>query len=70
MMFALFELQANNATQYLNDRGIGCKRVTELGGGVSNTVLLVETGDQRLVLKQALGKLLLEGETIDLGARR
>jgi 5-methylthioribose kinase len=31
--------------------------VTELGGGVSNTVLLVESDGQTFVLKQALGKL-------------
>ena len=37
-------------------------RITELGGGVSNTVLLVETGDRRFVLKQALGKLRVEDD--------
>lgn len=55
----LFDLQANNAAEYLRSRGILPDRanITELGGGVSNTVLLVETGDCRFVLKQALGKL-------------
>lgn len=55
----MFELDANNAVQYLRVRGLACRtpRITELGGGVSNTVLLVETGGRRLVLKQALGKL-------------
>ena len=38
-------------------------RITELGGGVSNTVLLVETrGCRRFVLKQALGKLRVEDD--------
>jgi 5-methylthioribose kinase len=32
-------------------------RVTELGGGISNTVLLVRTHDTALVLKQSLAKL-------------
>lgn len=60
----LFELHANNAAEYLGSRGIAGRaaRVTELGGGVSNTVLLVETADCRLVLKQALGKLRVEDD--------
>ena len=36
------------------------RAVTELGGGVSNTVLLVDMGEERFVLKQALGKLRVE----------
>lgn len=36
--------------------------ITELGGGVSNTVLLVEAGDRRFVLKQALGKLRVQDD--------
>ena len=40
----------------------GDARITELGGGVSNTVLLVRTGDRRFVLKQALGKLRVEDD--------
>jgi 5-methylthioribose kinase len=54
----LFELCADNAAEYLRSREPGerAPRITELGGGVSNTVLLVEAG-RRFVLKQALGKL-------------
>jgi 5-methylthioribose kinase len=37
-------------------------RVTALGGGVSNTVLLVEGSQGRLVLKQSLGRLRVEQE--------
>src|SRR5260370_105841 len=40
----------------------GDARITELGGGVSNTVLLVEADDRRFVLKQALGKLRVEDD--------
>jgi 5-methylthioribose kinase len=60
----LFDLQADNASEYLCARGIAGAdaRITELGGGVSNTVLLVETGDRRFVLKQALGKLRVEDD--------
>jgi len=55
----LFDLQIATAADYLRTRGIGAAgaRITELGGGVSNTVLLVEAGEQRFILKQALGKL-------------
>jgi 5-methylthioribose kinase len=57
----LFELTAQNAAAYLAARGIESPReVTELGGGVSNTVLLIETADRRFVLKQSLGKLRVE----------
>ena len=42
-------------------RGVDELRIFELGGGVSNTVLLVETSTgERLVVKQALGKLRVE----------
>jgi len=41
---------------------IAGERVTELGGGVSNTVLLVETAGRRLILKQALGKLRVQDD--------
>jgi len=60
----LFELGAGNAAEYLARRGVTCvaPRITELGGGVSNTVLLVETGDRRFVLKQALGKLRVQDD--------
>ena len=52
-------LSAANAAEYLKNRGmdLAAPRVTELGGGVSNTVLLVESDGQAFVLKQALGKL-------------
>jgi 5-methylthioribose kinase len=52
-------LSAANAVEYLKSRGLDLctPRVTELGGGVSNTVLLVESDGQAFVLKQALGKL-------------
>jgi 5-methylthioribose kinase len=36
--------------------------VSELGGGVSNTVLLVESDTERFVMKQALGKLRVKEE--------
>src|SRR5262249_30722616 len=37
-------------------------RVRELGGGVSNTVLLVESNERRFVLKQSLAKLRVDQE--------
>lgn len=37
-------------------------RISELGGGVSNTVLLVEGGGRRFILKQALGKLRVQDD--------
>lgn len=52
----MFELTAANAADYL---GYPC-RATFLGGGVSNTVLLIETDSQRFILKQSLGKLRVE----------
>ncbi len=60
----LFDLQRDNAEEYLRSRGIACgpDRITELGGGVSNTVLLVETSSGRFVLKQALGKLRVQDD--------
>jgi len=60
----LFELQANNAEAYLHARGLAsaATRITELGGGVSNTVLLVETAGRRFVLKQSLAKLRVEDD--------
>lgn len=59
---SLFELDASNAAAYFGSHGYEVRRVTELGGGVSNTVLLVETGDTRFVAKQALGRLRVEQE--------
>jgi 5-methylthioribose kinase len=60
----LFDLHTSNAAEYLSSRGItgDAPRITELGGGVSNTVLLVETGQRRFVMKQALGKLRVEAD--------
>ncbi|MCL5745510.1 MAG: aminoglycoside phosphotransferase family protein, partial [Acidobacteria bacterium] len=58
----MIELSIENAACYLNTAGMGSGpwRVTVLGGGISNTVLLVESGSCRFVLKQALGKLRVE----------
>jgi 5-methylthioribose kinase len=59
-----FALQKTNAARYLVSRGLAIEgaRIRELGGGVSNTVLLVESGAGRFVLKQALGKLRVDQE--------
>jgi len=67
----LFELGAGNAADYLARRGVTCvaPRITELGGGVSNTVLLVEAGERRFVLKQALGKLRVQDDWFSDRAR-
>jgi len=59
----LLELSSSNAAEYLSSRwgyDPAALSVRPLGGGVSNTVLLVETPGQRFVLKQALGKLQVE----------
>ncbi len=54
----MIDLNRDNAPAYLESRGNGGGwRVTALGGGVSNTVLLAEAGGHRWVLKQSLGKL-------------
>jgi len=55
----LFDLDITTAAEYLRSRGIdpAGAGITELGGGVSNTVLLVESNSRRFILKQALGKL-------------
>ena len=60
----MFELHTNNAVEYLWSRGItgDAPRITEQGGGVSNTVLMVEDGQRRFVLKQALGKLRVQAD--------
>lgn len=50
----------DNAAAYLRSRGEIAHDVSELGGGVSNTVLLVQTESARYVLKQALSKLRVE----------
>jgi aminoglycoside phosphotransferase (APT) family kinase protein len=67
----VIELNAENAAQYLGRRGIAPAGagIAELGGGVSNTVLLVECGARRFVLKQALGKLRVEQEWLADRAR-
>ncbi|MGH9659503.1 MAG: phosphotransferase family protein, partial [Bryobacteraceae bacterium] len=54
---------------YLRSRGVEAIRATELGGGVSNRVWLVETPRERLVLKQALGRLRVEEEWLSDRAR-
>ena len=61
----MFELTAENAATYL---GRPCHAVS-LGGGVSNTVLLVEAGAERFVLKQSLGKLRVEQDWFSDRAR-
>ena len=57
---ALFELTEQNAGRYLNEHthlGAGAWTITLLGGGISNTVLLAESAERRVVLKQSLPKL-------------
>jgi 5-methylthioribose kinase len=57
----VFEITSAGAASYLAARGLPQPRsVTELGGGVSNTVLLIELPERRIVLKQALHKLRVE----------
>lgn len=57
----MFELREDNAAAYLEGRGFPRPAaVRALGGGVSNTVLLIESGEGCFVLKQALGKLRVE----------
>ncbi len=56
----MLELNTENALPYLSGRGIVATSVTSLGGGVSNTVLLVEGPSMRFVVKQSLGKLRVE----------
>jgi len=57
----VFELREDNAAAYLEGRGFPRPAaVRALGGGVSNTVLLIESGEGCFVLKQALGKLRVE----------
>jgi 5-methylthioribose kinase len=51
------ELSPSTAVEYLAARGMQPRRVSELAGGVSNTVLLVETDSGRFVLKQSLPQL-------------
>jgi 5-methylthioribose kinase len=57
----LFELTANSAAEYLEARGMAPPQaVMELGGGVSNTVLMVRMTETRFILKQSLPKLRVE----------
>ena len=51
------ELTENNAIAYLEARGIPVTHVAELGGGISNTVVLVEAVERSFVLKQSLAEL-------------
>jgi len=57
----LLELTIENASEYLSPRPEACTagpwRISALGGGVSNTVLLAEGVGRKWVLKQSLGKL-------------
>ncbi len=59
-----FKLGAQTAAQYLRGerRVSGDVRCQELGGGVSNSVVLVEAPDKRFVLKQALSQLRVKDE--------
>jgi 5-methylthioribose kinase len=56
------DLSAANAGSYLAGRDYDTRnlRVTELSGGISNTVLLIENLTERFVLKQAVGRLRVE----------
>jgi 5-methylthioribose kinase len=63
-------LTAANAAQYLAALGMSDPQsVAELGGGVSNTVLMVRMAEGRLVLKQSLSKLRVEQEWFSDPAR-
>ncbi len=58
-----FALSAETAPEYLRSRGLGGDfRCRELGGGISNVVVLAESAEQRLVLKQALPQLRVRDE--------
>lgn len=54
------ELSLATAASYLASRGITAHRCKELGGGISNAVILAETDRGNIVLKQSLGKLRVE----------
>ncbi len=61
------EIGEQNIVSYLAERNWlrdpGCEpRVSPLGGGVSNIVLLVESGAERVVVKQSLEKLRVEDD--------
>jgi len=58
-----FTLSAESAPGYLAQRGFGGEfRCRELGGGISNVVVLAESDDSRMVLKQALPQLRVRDE--------
>lgn len=61
---SIYEIDSvERARQWVSSRfGIEPDSVTPLSGGVSNTVLLVERGGERLVLKQSLPQLRVEAE--------
>jgi 5-methylthioribose kinase len=65
----VFEITSQNAQDYLEQRGIASIRITELAGGVSSTVLRVETASAEFVIKQALGRLKVEQEWLSDRAR-
>lgn len=59
------ELTADNCAEYLTRRGqapAGPLQICELGGGVSNRVLLVESAGDRFVVKQSLDRLRVADE--------
>jgi len=57
-----FELSAATAVDYLARHGMRAANAVELGGGVSNNVVRVDTSRGALVLKQSLGKLRVADE--------
>jgi len=62
----ILDLTPTTAASYLASRGahLTAPTIRELGGGISNTVLLIESPEQRFVVKQSLGKLRVEQEWI------
>jgi 5-methylthioribose kinase len=56
------ELSTQNAAEWLRRHGLPCEsaRFTELGGGISNKVILAQAPEFRAVLKQSLGQLRTE----------
>jgi 5-methylthioribose kinase len=66
----LLQLDLGNAAEYLAAQGFALAgKLTPLGGGVSNTVLLAETMHGRLVVKQALERLRVAEEWLSDPAR-
>ena len=60
----MFELTPDNAGEWLGRQGMICQgcRFTELGGGVSNKVILANGPVYSAVIKQSLGKLRVSAE--------